>query len=64
MSWVLFSAQILRELIPLARDLYRRTHGDLEAAKQEIHRIRDHGLRFDESQTAFEARYRKLIAKE
>jgi len=28
------------------------------------HRIRDHGLRFDESQTAFEARYRKLIAKE
>jgi hypothetical protein len=59
-----FMSVLLPVLYDLGRELFERHHGDVEAAKREISRIRNHGEGFQEWEDDLKARLEAIKTKE
>jgi hypothetical protein len=63
-TWIRFWTALLPEMITLGRHLYRLCKGDVDAARREIHAIRDHGARLEAFEKEAAQRLAAIKARE
>lgn len=63
-GWLRFCAALWPDAKQLLADLYRWHKGDVEAARQGLSRVRNHGQRLDEGQAEIDARMQAVRDRE
>ena len=63
-GWLRFSLALWPDAKQLIADLYRWHKGDVEAARQALSRIRDHGQRLDVKEGELDARMQAVRDRE
>lgn len=63
-TWIRFASALMPSLLDLARALFERHKGDVEASRQELRAIRNHGAQLLEFEREIQSRLDLLKARQ